>query len=331
MNTESIAFAFVCAVVVLLALVYFVPYFSSGNYDEQDDKIDENAKFSKENFVFCFELENNTEEEIVLDLCKLDSTDIRYSFKTSTTDYAMLLQYLKTYSMDVARTRVMYHSDGWQKDVIRRLMYTPFATINNILCVAFHNYDRNQFQKNIIDNHSKYQFDFFNSVIVTMSPRQKKDIIFNVTDSYQEYELDIPRCAVSVKNNSDVAKRVKLFDREYWKMEMLGTQIEIATLFDSNGRNGYLTMLDEHDSRPLIAKKIKFFIGNDNKDCGFRINREEHKLMSFVEKEITINPMLDFKGQFNKDVVDVELESEMFIGEFHVDIDPHTEILISFK
>jgi len=263
-----------------------------------------------------FNLENNTNEEMWVDLVRLEQTD-KYSFNTSDGNYGMLVEYLKTFSFNVVKTTVNYQHEDWQKDIIYNFTYTPFGITQKSVFVGFDNFYEYQQQRNFIEAKSNYSFDFFNTLMVKLNPNEKKAITLDVSEQASDIEVVAPKCALLLKNISDETQVVKLFNKEYYaEVENKGA-VEIESVFN---QVSYIEVLKHFDSFPLTAKKIKMFIGMDNIESTFKINFDEEKIIDCMSDD-----------QEQDEVIVKDLGSETFIACFEVELKPNTEMYISFK
>jgi len=318
--------------VFILAIVIFV---GKGiremvGSDDDDDSFIKPTPQSPFN-VFVFNLKNNSDEAISLDLCKLDSKDERYSFSNLDGDYDMMVEYLKVHSFFVSNTRVHYQSDNW-KDVIYSKGYTPFSQQQKPIVVAFDNLDKCQYQSLLVDSKMQYVFDYFNSLQTTLNPKEQKTIsLMLLDDGIAEYRNEegielgnqyvTPKCALSIKNNSDTMECVKLFDKDYLtKITADDSEIKKIEIESVFGIGEYPRVVGCFDSQPLFARYIKMYLYDKNSSTNFKVND--------IPK---VSGAYRTANQFQPNVIDVDLGSEIFVANFEIEIEPHSEILISFK
>lgn len=316
-------FTIVWVLLTLLVIIAASSYLKKDReyIDSELNKTDLHKKYLRDSsHVLVFEIENNSDETILLDLCRLDDKDSRYKFSVSLQfDYETLVSYLKSYSLNVLSTRIQYNkSNKWQYDVIYHNSITPFAKEESAIFLAFNNFNKNQFQKNIIDSEYPYVFDYFNSLDVTLNPHENKAIVLHITDG----EIDVkhkhnPVCALIVRNNSDKVERIKLFDKEYYNEISEVGKIEINTPFR---HISYNQVMAQNDAQPLIAKQLKMFIGDRNSGSTFKINFDEHKIADYIEP-----------NQFQHEVVDFDLKDDKYIALFEIDVEPNSTIYIAFN
>lgn len=263
-----------------------------------------------------FSLENNSDEEIWVDLMRLDPNDTRYKFNTSDGNYPMLVEYLKTYSFNVVKTSVNYQHDNWQSDILYNYSYSPFGVSEKPIFIGFHNFDKNQQQRNFISNNYEYSFDFFNTIAVKLAPQEKKAITMDIDYSLIEPSAEkniYPKCALLVKNNSDETKKIKLFDQEFYNQYKDCEYIQ--SVF---GQVSYAEVLKHFNSEDVIASKIKMFIGKDNADSSYTLNFDEHKIIDKISDT-----------QEQDEVVEIDLGGETFIAVFEVELKPNTQMYVS--
>ena len=150
---------FVFLFAILFLVTYLKPYF-----DEDDKEIAEKLKpFQKSEYsrMLAFNLVNNSEDYMKHPLCDLDSSDSRYSFTTSDGNYKKLLEYLKSYSLSIIGTKVIYQNANWQKDIIKSRSYSPFDSVTKPVFIAIDDFDLIQLQNRSILSKDKYQFGRF--------------------------------------------------------------------------------------------------------------------------------------------------------------------------
>jgi len=279
--------------------------------------------------IITFQLQNNTDEEIKLDLCRLDKNDNRYSFSVSGgEDYDMLIEYLKLHSLFVNGTRVNYGLKNtwsgfglpdWYKNFIYLKNFTPFEKSNTPIFIACDDISENQFQLNVIQSVGSYSFDYLNSLEIKLLPKDTMQISLFCSD-YNKSLIKKPiKCSLSIKNTGSEKQVVELFKLDYFKNleENKNNGIEINSIF---GKEHYRNVAQQFNNIPLIATNVKFILTKENKNSICKINLREFPICNYV----SIN-------QFQSNVINCPLENETYILNMSIEIEPNTEMLISIK
>jgi hypothetical protein len=274
-----------------------------------------------------FSIKNNTNEELVLDLCHLDKNDSRYSFEASGSGYENIIEYIKTHSVFVHATRIKYEIgntwDGigipnWFKNYIYLNEITPFSKGRTPILVACDDVSENQFQSNVIDTVGSYSFDYLNSLEVKLLPNDNIELSLFCSDYNKLIKKKPIKCALLLKNTSDCKQKVNLFDKDYFdseKKQLDGIQIE--SIF---GKEHYKTVINTFEAIPLVANNIKFIITNENRESVCKINNEEFPICYYLSAK-----------QFQSNVVNCPLSNDTYINNMSIEIEPNTEIIISIK
>ena len=311
-------------IIFVIAMLLLFLWSTFKSHDSNFDEIYEEQENEREK-VNClsFILTNNTDEELTVDLCNLDSNDNRYSFNVSNRDYKKTIEYLKSHTLFVYHTRVIYTSSDFYKNVIVMNKFTPSRISKKPLLVAFDEMDKFQFQMDTIAVNKSYNFDYFNSLELKLIPKSTITIHLYSSDYNKLIEKEPIKCALSIKNNSDEVKLVNLFDLEYYKLlkEKNDNEIEIKSLFDymSDGDH-YTEIILQNNSIPLLIKKLKFYLTADNSISKFYINKNERNIHDLINKD-----------QYVAGIIDLELDNITAINDMQIEVRPNTEILISFK
>ena len=305
---------FIFLFAILFLVTYLKPYFDKD--DDKEEVIEKLRPFQKSEYsrMLAFNLVNNSDEIIELDLCDLDSSDSRYSFTTSDGNYKKLLEYLKSYSLSIIGTKVIYQNANWQKDIIKSRSYSPFDSLTKPVFIAIDDFDLIQLQNRIILSKDKYQFDFFNTLLVKVNPKETKNISLLVANEESPSQEMPVICGMVIKNNSDKPQRVELFNRDF----LLKTEskcFDIESLFDSTD---YQTILNCFDSKPLIASKIRMYAQNNTKGVSYNLN---------FDNLLAVNRTFSNHREY----YDIELKEPVFIGKFEVEVESKSEMIVIFK
>jgi len=288
-------------------------------YDEAyppDDIISENKN------IVVFNIKNNTDEEIELDLCQLDEKDSRYSFNMEDKNYTRFIDYIKVNSLFICNTRVSYgYGIDFYKNFIYHNEYNPFKSNKKPILVAFDNFDSCQVQKNIIQSNNSYIFDYLNSLEIKLIPKDDMRIVLFCSDYNKLVKYTPLICALSIKNNTNEKQVVELFNKDYIKKINENKYVDIQSIF---GEGHYSQIVEHYINMPLIATKLKFVTGQgDNNKYWLslcKINNKEFKLGDYI----TVN-------QFQANVIDVDLIKQTCIFNMSFELEPNSEVLLSIK
>jgi hypothetical protein len=310
---------FVFLFAILFLATYLKPYFDKDEEEEVIEKLRPFQKPSEYSRMLAFDIVNNSDEIIELDLCNLDSSDSRYSFTTSDGNYKKLLEYLKSYSLSIVGTKVIYQNANWQKDIIKSRSYSPFDSVTKPVFIAIDDFDLIQLQNRSILSKDKYQFDFFNTLLVKVNPKETKNITLLVANEESPNQEMPVICGIVIKNNSDKPQRVELFSRDFLSKDEYKFNVpkcfDIESLFDSTD---YQTILNIYDSRPLIASKIRIYAQNNTKGVSYSLN---------FDNLLAINRTFSNHREY----YDIELKEPIFIGKFEVEVESKSEMIVIFK
>ena len=314
--TTLLLFNFPLVFFSIIAIILFVSSVY-GNINKDDNiEVDEETSYLKEYLdnetkSFTFYLENTSNIELELDLCNLENS-VLYKFDTPSTDYKKLVEYLKVNSFNVNLTRVSYNNASWKKDIIRSLQYTPFRIIENPIFHGYNNMSPFQFQSNLVDTAEPYKFNYFNSLKVKLNPSDKKIITLFVTDDDNSVIDNTKYLAcLSITNNTNEDKMVKLFDRKFFS-KIKDNEIEIESIYK---KGEYPVVMDVYCSRPLIAKYIKFLTEYSFIKC--KINKNVHNVIPNI-------------NAFQTNILELDMAEPLFIGEFEINVEANSELLVSF-
>jgi len=279
-------------------------------YPEQFDN-------NSNNTSIYFNLKNNTDEELILDLLNLNEEDDRYSFNNGDKDSIKLKEYLKSNTMFVNTTRVIYGiNEQWYKNFIYHTSYTPIKENKEPILIAFDDFDKYQFQSNIIQSEVSYPLGNFDSLEIKLIPKDTMSIVLFCSDYNKCIKKQPVVCALSIKNTSNEKKTVELFNEDYLNKSNEDKSVEIKSIFG----DGHYEQIIKCNEMPLVVKDIKFIISKENIDSSCKINNKEFKIFNYI----TAN-------QVQANVIDVPLENKTYIFNMSVEIEPNTEILISIK
>jgi hypothetical protein len=314
-NLPVLLLFIITSITFILSCIYD---FNKNKKNEKEDIENSHDEFIKpiSNGILSFTLENLTNREIALDICNLKQDD-SYKFHVSS-DYEKLVEYLKLNHLNVCSTRVFYSNDSWKKDIVTSRSFNPFRVSEKPIIRGFNNFNNTQFQRNIIESDELYLFNYFNTLIVKLTPFDKKTINLITTsddsDFYTERLKKDISCnpikeflSLSIKNNTDEEKIVNLFDKEYYKA--LNNNIEIKSIYNDDF---FIPYFEE----PIKVEKIKICTDLEKAECV--INGEEYLIVS--EK----------KCFFNKDIIELVMKNAIMIDKFCLKIHPNSELLISF-
>lgn len=310
-------------VIVFLLVIWLWAYLKK---DEVYEDLYHPDNFERDK-VISFKLKNNTDEELVLDLCHLDKNDSRYSFEVSGTGYDILIEYIKTHSLFVHATRIKYEPsnvwDGtgipnWLKNYVYLNEITPFLKGKNPILIACDDVSENQFQLNVIDSVGSYSFDYLNSLEIKLLPNDSIDLSLFCSDYNKLLKKKPIKCALLVKNISNEKKVVELFNKDYYLKLQEGTSgVEIESIF---GKEHYKTILSQFEALPLVVNNVKFIITKENNQSLYEINNREYQMCDYVSEK-----------QFQSNVVNFKLSEDTYINNMSIEIEPNTEMLISIK
>jgi hypothetical protein len=256
--------------------------------------------------ILVFDISNCYNEEIELDLCQLDSKDSRYKFENSNGEYEKLSNYLKTHTLNVISTKVIYNNSDWQKDIIRNIMYNPFTNYKRPVFVAMNDFSLPYANKNIVESRHKYEFNYFNSLLVSLKPNESKQIhLFVVENDIKTSNYPV-KTGVILKNNSNETQRVNLFDND------LIDGIEYDSLFKGNT---YQELVNHYNRNHLVAKEVKLFSKTMN-ELVYKINFDDYKMTSDSNE--------------NHYYI-IDLKNDRFIALFEIEIQANAELIITFN
>lgn len=255
-----------------------------------------------------FWLSNKSDKHLELNLCQLDSNSTDYSFVNSDGNYKMLIEYLKSYNLNVVSTLVKYSHSNWQRDIIKLSVYNPFEQIKKPILVAMDDFNMGTAHKNLIESLDKYNFNYFSTLLVKLEPKENKEITLFVVEE-EEQNNQIPcKCGLVIKNNSNEVQNVKLFDKEY-----SNNLIEIKSLFDINTYEGIISHFSQQN---LFIREIRIF--SKYKFINYKMNFDDFSLSS------------PYDAQENHYYI-VDLGSETFVAYFEIEVEPNSEMIITFK
>ena len=294
-------------IIIFSYLIIYVFYkIIKNKINRYEEKFDEEIIYDKSNYgrILMFNLINNSDEELELDLCRLDNKDSRYNFETSGGDYEKLVSYLKSYNLNISSTKVLYNHSDWQKDIIKLNIYNPFENIKTPIFVAMDDFMIKYAHKNIIESRHKYHFNYFSTLLVKLKPKESKNIkLFVVEEEEKNEELPL-KSGVILKNNTDEIKKVKLFDK-------MISGIEYKSLFDINT---YEELINFYKRDYLVVKELRLYSKNMD-TIRYKINFDEHNISSpFQENHYYI----------------INLEDDRCIAMFEIEIEPKSELIITF-
>lgn len=302
---------FVLVTVFLLGMLIFVFYMRKKTKKQTINE----KKLSDYGRQIIFTIKNRTDKKLELDINDLECKDERYSFITSLQDYKKFLEYIKVYSLNVVATTVKYNNDCWTKDIVKLKRYNPFEYVSVPVLFGLHHY-QNFSDGRFAQSYSKYNYDYFNSLLISLNPNEEKTLTLFIVESDIDESLENIKCAFTIKNNTNTLQRVDLFDKKYLKKIQQEKNVDITSIFDIND---YKSVVSYFNKNILTAQDIRVY-SPDTKSISYKINFDEYE-------ETNVNR----RTKQEKSYYIIGFENEKYINNFSIDLPPNTEILISFK
>jgi len=313
MNTDNINLLILFGFFVVV-VIYFIAYIRNGNCNEVEfDKHYPNIE--EETKIISIRIENKAQEELTLDLFKLDKNDSRYKINYSC-DYDMLCEYAKVKNFNVQGLRIRFNERETFLKVATLKVFSPHDNAEFPLVVPVDDFDRYQFQTNIIQSNESFLWDYFNDVRVRVVGHEYYSIDLFITEK--------PLLLISkedilfgliIGNDTDEVKQVKLLNEEYWTQNKNEIESYLPNI-------SYDEILKQRKIEGLFPiRKLKFFNYEGN---------------SF-ESKVTLNHM-NFKineykqdGQLQPDFIDIDFLRTIPSSNFSIELQPKSKIIILAK
>lgn len=308
------SFNILIGIIIFLSSFYIFFYFINRHRGFQE--YDEYEDFGNTEDKISFVITNRTDNEITVDVCNLDELDNSYTFYTSPNNYQKLIEYLKSHIVYVHYTVIEYSNDDYVKKFVYKTKHDINKTDREPIISSLDNIDIYQYRGNIIVSEQSYNFNYFNSLELKLSPNEK--IAINLY--YDQYDKKIYKKPIkhiiSLKNNSEKTEVVKLFDKAYFE-NIKNNDIEIQSLF---GHKHYQDIVDYQEVTPIVFNEIKLYFPDDNIDSEVIINEKSYTILDFYKPT-----------QLQANIVEYDFIKTKYINNFSIELKPNSEIILAIK
>ena len=318
MNNNNLLTALALVVIIVS---FFIRIINRKRYYESKHNTANNEieKF-KSSKIITIRIENKTNEELSLNLFDLDLNDSRYKIHCSC-NYKMLSEYSKINSFNVNKLRIKF---------TKRETFLKVATLNKFvpdshipdetpLVIPVNDYKKEQFLSNIIDADADFEWNYFSDINVKIVGNEDYTISAFYSDEEYEVNRDNVLFGLTLSNNTDEVKQIKLLSPDYWKENKDNSEVKIESYLPNQPYESILETIEKNEFYHITKMKVFSYEGNGF-DSEVTLNHTNFKISDYITE-----------GQFQKDIIDINLIRKIPSANFYVELQPKSKIVMLVK